>query len=61
MSVDEFQGNLAGLLLVEAEFESADELAAFPTPSFANRDVTSDVRYTGGALVKDGLPSQHQP
>jgi CYTH domain-containing protein len=61
MSVDEFQGNLAGLLLVEAEFESADELAAFPTPAFANRDVTSDVRYTGGALVKDGLPSRHQP
>jgi CYTH domain-containing protein len=56
LSVDEFQGDLAGLLLAEAEFKSAEELAAFPSPDFALAEVTSDPAYTGAALATHGLP-----
>jgi CYTH domain-containing protein len=56
MSVDEFQGDLAGLILAEAEFQTAAELAAFPSPDFALREVTRDVQYTGAWLVQHGLP-----
>ncbi len=56
LSFDEFQGDLLGLVLAEAEFESADALGAFPMPDFAAREVTNDPRYTGGALVENGLP-----
>jgi CYTH domain-containing protein len=56
MSVDEFQGDLAGLILLEAEFQTSDELAAFPTPDFAAREVTHELQYTGGWLVKHGMP-----
>jgi CYTH domain-containing protein len=56
MLVDEFQGPLSGLLLVEAEFNTADALAAFPTPDYAAREVTDDARYRGGNLAVHGLP-----
>jgi CYTH domain-containing protein len=56
MSVDEFQGDLAGLRLVEAEFETAEALAAFTPPAFALREVTDDARYTGAQLAAHGLP-----
>jgi CYTH domain-containing protein len=56
LSVDEFGGELTGLVLAEAELPTAAELAAFPLPDFASREVTDDVRYTGGSLVRNGLP-----
>jgi CYTH domain-containing protein len=56
MLVDEFHGDLAGLILAEAEFKTADVLAAFPMPDFAHREVTDDPRYSGGGLAKHGLP-----
>lgn len=56
MSVDEFQGELAGLIMAEAEFDTPEQLAAFPMPDFAVREVTTDPRFTGGHLVKYGLP-----
>ena len=56
VSVDQFEGPLQGLILAEAEFDSADALAAFPTPDFAIREVTRDPRYNGAALVSEGLP-----
>lgn len=54
--VDEFQGELGGLVLAEAEFESPGALAAFPMPEFAVREVTDDPRFLGGCLAKGGLP-----
>lgn len=57
MSVDEFQGDLAGLLLAEAEFESAEHLALFSAPDFVAREVTDDPRFTGGYLVRHGIPA----
>lgn len=56
MSVDEFQGELAGLFLAESEFETAEQLAAYPSPDFAVREVTEDPRFTGGWLARNGLP-----
>ena len=56
MAVDEFQGELDGLTLAEAEFETPELLAAFPMPEFAVREVTNDPRFTGGCLATSGLP-----
>jgi CYTH domain-containing protein len=56
MLVDAFQGELDGLIMAEAEFKTSDLLAAFSMPDFAVREVTDDPRFTGGYLVKYGLP-----
>jgi CYTH domain-containing protein len=58
--VDEFQGELEGLLIVEAEFKTQEELEAFEMPSFAVCEVTDDPNFTGGHLVKNGLPESLQ-
>jgi CYTH domain-containing protein len=59
--VDEFQDELAGLILAEAEFKSPESLAAFPGPHFAIREVTDDLRYTGIQLVTHGIPRAPAP
>jgi CYTH domain-containing protein len=56
MLVDEFQGDLEGLIMAEAEFKTHDSLAAFPNPKFAVREVTHDPRFSGGNLARYGLP-----
>jgi CYTH domain-containing protein len=60
LHVDEFQGEHAGLIMVEAEFRTSDALTAFPMPDFAIREVTDDPRFTGGWLVENGLPEDLQ-
>jgi len=61
LSVDEFRGDLAGLIMVEADFDSAQAMEAFPMPDFAFREVTADARFSGGYLVRDGLPKDMLP
>jgi hypothetical protein len=56
MSVDLFEGPLAGLIMGEAEFDDDEAMRAFPLPEFAVCEVTDDVRYTGGELALRGLP-----
>ena len=56
LSVDVFEGDLTGLVMAEAEFDDMESLAAYPMPAFAFREVTEDLRYTGGELVAKGLP-----
>jgi len=51
-SVDEFAGQLRGLVLCETEAGSAEELAAIQFPHYATTEVTSDPRFTGGELAK---------
>ena len=52
-SVDAFEGRLAGLVLAEVGYETTDELEAHTElPGFALRDVSHDVRFTGGALAE---------
>ena len=58
LSVDRFEGALAGLFLAEAEFVDDAAMAAFPHPDFAVREVTEDPRYKGGELVLHGVPEE---
>jgi CYTH domain-containing protein len=50
--IDVFEGELDGLLLAEAEFDSAAEAEALVLPSFLRAEVTNDDRFTGGRLVR---------
>lgn len=56
LAIDVFEGELAGLILLEAEFESPDAMRAFEPPWFAGAEVTADPRFTGGHLALHGLP-----
>jgi CYTH domain-containing protein len=56
IAVDEFEGDLKGLFLAEAQFDTEERLATFPVPEFALREVTDDPRYTGSNLARYGLP-----
>jgi CYTH domain-containing protein len=56
MAVDEFQGELEGLIIAEAEFDTQELLLAFTAPDFALREVTADARFTGACLARNGLP-----
>ena len=49
--IDVFDGELAGLILAEAEFNSAAEADALTIPSYIFREVSDDERFTGGNLV----------
>jgi CYTH domain-containing protein len=49
--VDVFEGELQGLLLAEAEFNSEAEASALALPSFIIAEVSDDHRFTGGSLV----------
>jgi hypothetical protein len=50
--VDAFEGNLTGLVLAEIGFSTIEEMEAYSQlPDFALRDVSRDVRFTGGALA----------
>ncbi len=50
-SVDVFLGPLRGLILAETDFETEEEMDAFPAPTFAVADVTREELFTGGRLV----------
>lgn len=50
--IDVFTGPLEGLMLAEAEFESAAEAEALMLPPFIAHEVSTDVRFTGGRLVR---------
>ena len=49
--IDVFEGELSGLVLAEAEFDSAAEASALALPSFILREVSDDSRFRGGSLV----------
>jgi CYTH domain-containing protein len=51
-SIDVFQAHLTGLVLAEVGFETPDEMEqTFALPSWVIREVSDDVRFTGGALA----------
>jgi CYTH domain-containing protein len=56
LSIDQFQGELDGLLLLEVDFETTEAMACFVPPDFAAREVSEDSRYGGGHLAAHGLP-----
>jgi CYTH domain-containing protein len=51
-SVDVFDAHLSGLVLAEVGFEATDEMdQPFDLPPWVIREVSNDVRFTGGALA----------
>ena len=50
-AIDVFLGSLRGLVLAETDFETDEEMDAFPPPPFALRDVTREELFTGGRLA----------
>jgi CYTH domain-containing protein len=50
-SVDVFLGAFYGLILAETDFDDDTEMDNFPLPTFAARDVTNDLLFTGGNLA----------
>ena len=50
--VDVFEGELRGLILAEIECETEPECERLQTPSFALREVTDDIFFSGGFLAK---------
>jgi CYTH domain-containing protein len=50
--IDVFEGELSGLVLAEAEFNSAAQATALVLPPFVVQEVTHDHRFTGGSLVR---------
>jgi CYTH domain-containing protein len=49
--IDVFSGELEGLILAEAEFDSAAAADALLIPPYISREVSDDDRFTGGSLV----------
>jgi CYTH domain-containing protein len=49
--IDVFEDPLEGLILAEAEFESASDADSLILPSFIAHEVSADVRFTGGYLA----------
>lgn len=47
-----FEGALQGLILLETEFGSEDEMEAFTPPAFVLREVSHDDRFSGGQLAQ---------
>jgi CYTH domain-containing protein len=53
--IDVFEDRLRGLVMAEAEFQSAEEAEALVLPHFVIREVTGDERFTGGRLAEHGI------
>jgi len=54
LELDVYKGSLAGLAVVELEFESADESKRFSPPAWFGDEVTEDRRYKNSSLALDG-------
>lgn len=50
--VDVFEGVLGGLVMAEAEFDSAEEAEALMIPDFVSHEVSGDPRFSGGVLAR---------
>jgi CYTH domain-containing protein len=54
--LDQFHGELEGLLTVEVEFDTEEAAAAFDPPSWFGREVTDEKGYANKRLATEGLP-----
>jgi CYTH domain-containing protein len=55
--VDEYGGELAGLVVVEVEFPDEQAASAFTPPSWFGRELTGEKPYANRSLACDGLPA----
>ena len=56
--IDVFDGALAGLVVAEVEFPSADAAAAFAPPAWFGRDVSDEPGYKNQSLALHGMPGR---
>ncbi len=56
MAIDQFQGQLEGLVLAEVDFGPNGDPSSLPIPSFALAEVTDDERFTGARLALTTRP-----
>jgi CYTH domain-containing protein len=56
VEVDVFEGELAGLVVAEVEFDDEAASEAFAPPSWFGAEVTEDPAYKNRALAVDGRP-----
>ena len=54
--VDEYEGDLAGLVVVEVEFPDEEASRAFTPPAWFGRELTGDDAYANRSLAADGRP-----
>jgi adenylate cyclase len=59
--LDRFDGDLAGLVLVEVEFPTVDASRQFSPPPWFGADVTEDRRYKNRQLAVYGIPGDETP
>jgi CYTH domain-containing protein len=57
IELDEFGGELAGLLVAEVEFDSVEASEAFDAPGWLGLEVTDDPAYTNRVLAERGRPA----
>ena len=55
--VDEYGGDLQGLVVVEVEFDDDGAARAFEPPAWFGRELTGDDAYANRSLACDGLPA----
>ena len=55
--VDVFEGALAGLVVAEVEFPTAEAAEAFAPPAWFGPDVSADHRYKNQSLALHGAPA----
>jgi adenylate cyclase len=55
IELDEFGGELEGLLLAEVEFDAMDASERFEPPGWVGREVTGDTNYGNRSLAEKGL------
>ncbi len=53
--LDQYSGEIAGLMTVEVEFPSVAEALVFNPPDWFGRELTEDPRYANRRLAVDGL------
>lgn len=56
MGIDQFQGDLEGLVMAEVDFGPNGDPLSLPMPSFALAEVTDDERFTGARLALTTRP-----
>ena len=56
IELDDYRGDLDGLLVAEVEFPGEDEAHAFTPPPWFGADVTDDRRFKNQRLAVDGRP-----
>ncbi len=56
VELDVYEGDLAGLVLAEVEFQDEEQARAFKPPEWLGEDVTEHPGYKNESLAEHGLP-----